>query len=390
MAHIQLLLIITCICSYPAIVESATKPVIQSPAKLVKITQPVKQPTRLESDQFAVQTKIINPHNFKYILNPGFQICGENNTDPVFLLIYVHTKPSLFARRTSIRETWARRSMFRDLRLIFMMGKTDEAKTNNLLKLESSTYNDIVQEDFVDSYRNLTYKGIMAMKWISTYCKKAEYILKVDDDIITNPFLILRHLDTLARYKIYQKKTVMCNVWSRMVVQRDKGNKWYLPKSEFFPDYFSPYCSGSAYIFTGDLATEMYEKSFYLKFLWIDDFYITGLLADAVNATHTYFNSMYMVNKGLVESTFMGKHGDHTIFGHIPDSINRMYKLWKYLLANQLSYHPSLKTNNARLLRKKDFTYIPDFNWSEDIWKPFLVSENPSLQNKSFFDYDSF
>ncbi len=168
---------------------------------------------------YAVSSKMVNPHEFIYNLNPEFQICGNNDDKyQVFLLIYVHTTPKNLKRRLTIRETWARRSMFRDIRIVFMMGSTDEKKTQNLIDLEANTYNDIVQENFHDSYRNLTYKGIMAMKWISTYCNKTEYILKVDDDIITNTFLVLRHLNSLNKYKIYKEKSIMCLVWSKMGV----------------------------------------------------------------------------------------------------------------------------------------------------------------------------
>jgi len=170
--------------------------------------------------QYNVSSSIVNPHDFTYILNPEFQVCGHKNArePPVYLLIYVHTTPKNLKRRLSIRETWARRSMFRDIRIVFMMGRTDELKTKHLIDLEANTYNDIVQEDFLDSYRNLTYKGIMAMKWISTYCNKTKYILKVDDDIITNTFVILRHLNSLEKYEIYQEKSVMCLVWDNMPV----------------------------------------------------------------------------------------------------------------------------------------------------------------------------
>jgi len=62
---------------------------------------------------------------------------------------------------------------------------------NYLNLTDKNTYNDIVQENFQDSYRYLTFKGIMAMKWITEYCNHTEYILKTDDDIITNTFIIL-------------------------------------------------------------------------------------------------------------------------------------------------------------------------------------------------------
>jgi hypothetical protein len=70
----------------------------------------------------------------------------------------------------------------------------------------------------------------MAMKWITNYCKNAKYILKVDDDIISNIFILLRHLKSLEAHKLIRQKTIMCLVWVGMVVMRDKNSKWYLSK----------------------------------------------------------------------------------------------------------------------------------------------------------------
>ena len=135
--------------------------------------------------------EIINPHEFNYLYNPGYSICGENlpstttkktsktnsssidlveNDQNIDILIYVHTSVSNFKNRVVIRETFARRSMFPNIRLVFMTGYVNDSKLNSRLKLEANIYKDIVQEDFIDTYRNITHKCVMALKWISTFC----------------------------------------------------------------------------------------------------------------------------------------------------------------------------------------------------------------------------
>ena len=268
----------------------------------------------VKSNDLEINDKIVNRHDFKYIMNPGDQICGENFGINVFLLIYVHTSPDNFKRRLSIRETWSKRSMFRDIRLVFMMGKSEIKKTVNLLNLEYNLYQDIVQEDFIDSYRNLTYKGIMAMKWMTEYCKNVKFILKVDDDMIINMFSLLKHIFSLDKH-VKPKKCIMCFVFTNMPVQRDKQVKWYLSKDEFKDDYFGKYCSGSAYLLTGDLPPLLYNISWYIKFMWIDDYYVSGLLIRGVNASYYHFNSLYILNSELVPKRFSGKFGDFTLIG---------------------------------------------------------------------------
>ena len=332
--------------------------------------------TTVKNVDVLVHDEIVNKHDFSYTMNPRYEICGDNFSYDIFLLIYVHSAPENFKRRLSIRETWARRSMFRDLRIVFMMGSTIDKKVNNLLKLENGIYNDIVQENFIDAYKNLTYKGIMAMKWISEYCKNAKLILKVDDDIITNPFIILRHLKSLKQHQVIKPKSVMCLVWVGMVVMRDKNSKWYLSKEDFKPDVFDKYCSGSAYLLTGDLPYQMYKTSFYIKFFWVDDYYITGMLAKGVNATYEFFNSLYIINSNLIEQRFLGKQSDHTAFGHIPGQLAKMYSIWDFILKNELSKFPSLHKSNAHLLVPNDFLYIKELKWNDKIWEPFLTPVN--------------
>ena len=166
--------------------------------------------------QYAVQDHVVNPHPFEYIYNPEFSICKPSDT--IDILTYVHTSPGNYKRRLTLRETWARRAMFKNTRIVFMMGKTEEKEIVEMLKLEASIYNDIVQEDYHDSYRNLTYKGVQAMKWISEYCPQAKFILKVDDDMFVNMFGILRYLNTLYKYHALPSRTIICTEYRKAKV----------------------------------------------------------------------------------------------------------------------------------------------------------------------------
>ena len=177
-------------------------------------------------------SSVINKHDFKFLINPGKSFC--NVKEQLLVLVYVHSAPENLKRRISIRETWAKQSYFKetDMKIVFMLGVSKNSFTKNqkLIELEYSIYGDLVQEDFEDSYRNLTYKGIMALKWISMHCPQSKYILKVDDDIIVNTFTLLRHLKSLNSHQVTRnkQKTVMCLVWSKMVVQREKDQKWFI------------------------------------------------------------------------------------------------------------------------------------------------------------------
>lgn len=122
-----------------------------------------------------------NALEFIFVKNPEHSICDKKEID---LLIYVHSSPGNLKSRLMIRETWAKRALFPRTRIVFMLGSSQNRTVSDLIELESKIYNDIVQQDFIDTYRNLTLKCIMALRWVSAYCKTPKFILKTDDDVI--------------------------------------------------------------------------------------------------------------------------------------------------------------------------------------------------------------
>ena len=277
----------------------------------------------------------VNPHYFKYTINPT-QICARRD---IFLLAYIHSAPEHYKRRTAIRDTWGNQKNFDDLtvRVVFLMGKPKDSTTAEALQLESDTYSDIVQEDFIDSYRNLTYKAIMGLKWISNNCKHARFILKTDDDIFVNIFNLVSHLRSISAHKATVKRLLLCLVWYRMKVIRDPKSKWYLSKSEFSEDYFPTYCSGSAYVMSTDVVVDMYNTSLQTPFFWVDDFYITGLLARKIGIEHHKFNSVYVLGPSVFYEKFTEANKWQTlVFGHV-HNLNQMQHVWNRILEERKS-----------------------------------------------------
>ena len=311
-----------------------------------------------EIEKLEIENKIVNFHNFNYTLNPHEYIC---NDEDIFLLVYVHSAPQNFKRRIAVRETWS--NVFKDMRVVFMVGDTEDKALKSLLKYEYSLYMDLVQQNFIDSYRNLTYKGIMALKWSSEYCSNVKYILKVDDDIIVNIFLFWWHLKKLDEHKMLAKKTILCNVWTKMKVIRDEKSKWYLSKDDFKPNYFGNYCSGSAFLLTNELARDMYNASKYIKFFWVDDYYVSGQLARAANAEYYRFNEFYSIRATSVEQKF--KDSNTLIFGHTSKQKNIFYTIWNHIFQEQLILIPKLSIDLQNEIKS---VISRDFWWSKDIF----------------------
>ena len=60
-----------------------------------------------------------------------------------------------------------------------MMGTSSDEKDQEIVDEEHKLYGDIVQGSFLESYKNLTLKAIMGLKWVSQYCSQAPFAIKV-------------------------------------------------------------------------------------------------------------------------------------------------------------------------------------------------------------------
>ncbi len=60
-----------------------------------------------------------------------------------------------------------------------------------------------------------------------------------------------------------------------------------------------------------------YNASLYVPFFWVDDYYITGAVAEAANVTYNQLGSLYTIPEQLAHTRFMSTKSYYTImFGH--------------------------------------------------------------------------
>ena len=174
---------------------------------------------------------ILTPHNFSFILNNP-NIC-KHAPSPLHTLVVVHSSPNNWKRRMSIRRTWTTVGLYksksgkqRNVVAVFVMGKTNDQKTQQRLAFEHSEFGDIVQEDFIDAYKNLTYKNQLWMRFTKEFCQNAKFVIKSDDDIHINMIALLEHMDILDEKARSENSTVglgkklWCCRWDGMVSLR--------------------------------------------------------------------------------------------------------------------------------------------------------------------------
>jgi len=67
-----------------------------------------------------------------------------------FIFVYVLTSVKNFEERQLIRQTWANNT---NLKVGFIIGQTEELLFNKMINLEHNQYDDLIQGNFIDTFR---------------------------------------------------------------------------------------------------------------------------------------------------------------------------------------------------------------------------------------------
>ncbi|XP_052795955.1 lactosylceramide 1,3-N-acetyl-beta-D-glucosaminyltransferase-like isoform X1 [Mya arenaria] len=246
-----------------------------------------KEEADLRNETKNESTEIVQPTFPVTLLDDMYNINNRlvcSSSKELSFLVVVHSATVHFMRRSSIRETWANHRLFSNhsMRIIFLLGMPEKDTTQTLIEHETMLYKDIVQGKFVDSYKNLTHKGVLGLRWITENCKQARFIIKVDDDVFLNVFKVLEKVETEFKNKT---RNIWCPVRKKGTseIQRKSG-KWKVDEREFKNMTHFPvtYCNGFISIITSDIIPELFEAARTTPFFWVDDVYLFGLLPDKI------------------------------------------------------------------------------------------------------------
>jgi hypothetical protein len=230
--------------------------------------------------------KKVNPHSFDYLINPEYSICHKKYISFIFT---VFTRVDSFDRRQLIRSLWSNQTLKSKYEFVFMIGRSLNDTINKMVRIESQRYFDIVQENFVDSYYNLTYKTVMSLEWVSMYCSNTYFVIKIDDDVSLNIKNMINYFESLNNSFRYENVFgLRCN---NAKVDRNINSKFYVSKSEYSESKYPTYLAGPAYIYTTDLAEKLYHVSINIKYLSMEDVFF-GLLFAYYNSTNFKLNDL--------------------------------------------------------------------------------------------------
>ncbi|KAK6056705.1 N-acetyllactosaminide 3-alpha-galactosyltransferase [Cooperia oncophora] len=154
---------------------------------------------------------------------PRVSVCAE-----VDFVVVVHVRADDDQSRTDWRNTYGAGQLRRkyNYTLLFSVGRPGSLHHQKIIEEESALYDDILQFDFNDTYRNLTLKHLAELRYLASACDGNVVLLKWTTmlDGMFNGFPISRRITSpltnftvLGVLVIYRFETQNRNVVKRML-----------------------------------------------------------------------------------------------------------------------------------------------------------------------------
>ncbi|XP_053391642.1 beta-1,3-galactosyltransferase 1-like [Mercenaria mercenaria] len=214
-------------------------------------------------------------HNFNFVIQND-RICKlYSPNQSVELIVLIMTTHNNKNERMALRTTWLSytKNNTVNVRYAFLLGEINDNTHKEAVLKENSVYHDIIKEDFIDKYMNLTYKTIMGFKWASTKCSHVHYVMKTDDDMFVNIKNVLNickgnHSETL-------QKSILGDCHIKACPVRDQNSKWFASVDSYPKKSYPGYCSGTGYVTSMHVAKEIHKISPNVPFFHLEDIYVS-------------------------------------------------------------------------------------------------------------------
>uniref|UniRef100_H2XRQ7 Hexosyltransferase n=1 Tax=Ciona intestinalis TaxID=7719 RepID=H2XRQ7_CIOIN len=189
--------------------------------------------------------------------------------------------------RNIIRQTWGsiRNVSGVQVRTAFLIGMTSNSTLLRDVTNETRTFGDVILGSYYDTYKNLTVKALMGLKWNHLYCSRSSFFLLADDDAFIN---LRKIAQDYAIVRSPKSNEIQCgHILARHVLRR---GKWAVSPEIYDLPYYPPYCWGPCFIMSKDVAEKIYLTSCHTHSDFaIDDVFVSGVLREKF-FIHCYLN----------------------------------------------------------------------------------------------------
>lgn len=218
-----------------------------------------------------------------YLVQPLF-LSQPKLPNSVNILIMVTSAPKNNQARNDIRRTWGDPEVLEkyNIGLVFIAGQCQDHECTYQQEMKENE--DILHINILDNYMNLTLKSIYILKYLEELELKNSRkvsVLKTDDDCYVN-------IPALARLVKHNKQGVNFIGFplvdtrnKKLKVNRpgpeNRDNKWAIPFWMYQGEYFPLAVSGSGYVFPFRKASCLFQASFKIPLITLEDVYVTGM-----------------------------------------------------------------------------------------------------------------
>lgn len=179
------------------------------------------------------------------------KLINATSSERKFIACFVLSSPENAETRHVIRDTWGTL-----VKPIFVIGRSANASDYDitLIRHEADIFDDMVMENFIDTYENLTLKTGFAMKTFLRHFNTSSYFMKIDDDVLLNVDKLYQALNVAPNNSLVGRMT------HESPPVKDINNKWFMAECMYSDEFYPDYLQGPSYIIPGELTHILKNK----------------------------------------------------------------------------------------------------------------------------------
>lgn len=237
----------------------------------------------------------------------------------IFLVIF--SAPENQANRICIRKTFGFYKIQPELKIVFLIGKSQDQNVDKASFRENLEFNDIITINIQESHDNVPFKAVAMLELVTTkQCKSAKFLLKLNDDIFVNvPKLLMFPVNHKN-----DKRKIYGNLLEEKKPVRDKESNFFVSKDEYSGDFYPNYLHDPSYLITTDILPELYNTSLDTPFFRFEDVFLTGLVAQQLKIDLVNDDGF---NRKPENATFKNMDSGFTLCAY--DGCYDMFRIWE-------------------------------------------------------------
>ena len=234
---------------------------------------------------------------FAYIYDNVLKPKSCDAPGDIQMLVIITTVPSVRDIRDAMRQTWLSltKNNTASVRYLFLLGSGWPSEQHAALRKENKQFGDILQDDYIDSYFNLSIKVLSGFKYSTTVCKRAKFIMRSADDNYVNLPNVMPILQKDGK-KLKDSMIGHCYPQGTGVL-RVKSTKWAVTRNEWPADRYPPYCTGTTFIMTQKSTKKMYDAAQNVPYFVMEDVYFGEVARQCGITIRNYANFLCAVPK---------------------------------------------------------------------------------------------